>query len=53
MNKTYDPYYHGHLPVYPPHLHPLNGYTPLIPKIFQDKNLETDSKSNQFENDKK
>jgi len=53
MNKTYDPYYHGHLPVYPPHLHPLNGYTPLVPKIFQDKNLETESKSNQFENDKK
>lgn len=53
MNKTYDPYYHGHLPVYPPHLHPYNGYAPYVPKLYQDKNTDTDSKSYQYENDKK
>ena len=51
MNKTYDPYYHGHLPAYPHHLNPYNGYAPYLPKRFQDKNSDPDAKSNQYESD--
>ena len=53
MNKTYDPFYHGQLFSYPPHLHPYNGYGPYVPKRYKDKVSELDVKSIQNENNKK